>query len=60
MKRVVEMGYGAIIHLPNFINIGLGSHNLLKGLQTHKEQGDLISICLFFQNRERRAKNKNT
>jgi hypothetical protein len=52
MKHVVEMGDGAMIHIPNFINIGLSSHRLLKGMQTQKKQGELISVFLFFQNKE--------
>jgi hypothetical protein len=31
MKYAVEMGSGAMIYIPGFINIGLGIRNLIRG-----------------------------
>jgi hypothetical protein len=47
------MGSGAMICLPSFIKIGSGIQNLIGGEEyTHKQEGDLISLLLFFENRE--------
>jgi hypothetical protein len=58
MKYAVEMGSNAIIYIPDFIKIGSGIQKLLGGIhmQTHRQrqQGDLISLILFFQNKESR------
>jgi hypothetical protein len=52
MNYAVEMGSGAVIYIPNFIKISLGIQMLLGGIhiQTHREQGDLTSLLLFFSN----------
>jgi hypothetical protein len=49
MKYAVEMGSGAMIYIPSFIKIGTGIQNLIRrDTQVHKQQGDLISLLLFF------------
>jgi hypothetical protein len=40
-----EMASGGMIYIPSFIHI-----------QTHTQQGELISLLLFFQNKENRLK----
>jgi hypothetical protein len=54
MKYAVEMGSGAVIYIPNFINIGSGIQKLIGGthIQTHRRRGDHISLLLFFQSNE--------
>jgi hypothetical protein len=45
--------------VPSFIEIGSGNQKLMEGggnSQTHRQHGDLISLLLFFQNKERRLK----
>jgi hypothetical protein len=44
MKYTAEMGSGAMIYIPSLIKIGSGIH------------GDLVSLLLFFQNKESRLK----
>jgi hypothetical protein len=49
MKYAVEMGSGAMIYIPSFIKIGSGFQKLIvRDSQTDREQGDLISLLLFF------------
>jgi hypothetical protein len=49
MKYAVEMGSGAVIYIPSLIKIGSGIQKLIrKDTQVHKQQGDLISLLLFF------------
>jgi hypothetical protein len=50
MKYAIEMGSGAMIHIPSFIKIGSGIQTLIGGI--HRQHGDLISLLLFFQNRK--------
>jgi hypothetical protein len=52
------MGSGAMIYVPSFITIGSGIQEFLVGvIQTHRQQGDLISqLYFFFQNKENRLK----
>jgi hypothetical protein len=57
MRYAVEMGSGAMICIPSFVKIGSGVRNLMGGM--HRQQGDLISLLLFFQNKESRLKMKN-
>jgi hypothetical protein len=43
MKYAVEMGSGAMIYIPSFINTGSGIQKLIQGkgdTQTHRQQGD--------------------
>jgi hypothetical protein len=56
MKYAVKMGSGAMIHIPSFIKIGSGIQKLIGGI--HRQQRDLISLLLFFQNKESRVKIK--
>jgi hypothetical protein len=53
MKYAVEMGSGAMIYIPGFINIGSGIQKLLV-VRIHRQHGDRIS--LFFLNKECRLK----
>jgi hypothetical protein len=52
------MGSGAMIHIPSFIKIGSGIQKLRGGgdSQTHRQHGDLISLILFFKNKECKPK----
>jgi hypothetical protein len=51
MKYAVEMGSDSVIYIPSFIKIGSGIQNLFGGY-TDGQQGDLLSLLLFFQNEE--------
>jgi hypothetical protein len=45
MKYAVEMGSGAMVYIPSFIKIGLGTQKLIEGAsQTHRQQGDRINL----------------
>jgi hypothetical protein len=46
------MGLGAMIYIPSFIKIGLGTQKLMGNSLTHRQHGDLISLLLLFQNKE--------
>jgi hypothetical protein len=52
----IEMGSGAVTYVPSFIKISSGIQKLIGGIQRHthtnRQQGDLISLLLFFQNKE--------
>jgi hypothetical protein len=50
MKYAFEMGSGAMIYIPSFIKISSGIRKLIG--EIHRQHGDLISILLFFQNKE--------
>jgi hypothetical protein len=61
MKYAFEMGPGAMIHIPSFVKIGSGIEKFDGGgththSKTHRQQGDLVSLLLFFQNKESRLK----
>jgi hypothetical protein len=57
MKFVVEMASGSMIYIPLFIRIASGIQKLVwRNTQIHRQQGDLISLLLFFQNKESRLK----
>jgi hypothetical protein len=43
MKYGVEMGSGAMVYIPSFINIGLGIEKLMGG-RIHRQHGDRISL----------------
>jgi hypothetical protein len=51
MKYADEMGSGAVIYVPSFINIGSGIQKLMGG-GIHRQHGDRISLLLFFKNKE--------
>jgi hypothetical protein len=54
MKYAVEMGSDAMIYIPSFIRNGSGIDTTR---YTHRQQGDLISLLLFFfQNKGSRPK----
>jgi hypothetical protein len=54
MKYASEMGSGAMINIhQSFIKIGSGIQKLLgKDKHTDTQQGEIINILLFFQNKE--------
>jgi hypothetical protein len=56
MKYVVEMGSGAMMsNIPSFIKISSGIQKLIGGggdSQTHRQHADLLSLLLFFKNKE--------
>jgi hypothetical protein len=53
MKYAIEMGSGAMIYIPSFIQIGSGIQKLIGGdSQTHREHGDLTSLLYFFKIRK--------
>jgi hypothetical protein len=60
MKYAIEMGSGAIIYIPSFIEIGSAIQKLSGGgggnSQTHRQHDNRISILIFFQNKESRLK----
>jgi hypothetical protein len=58
MKYPVQMASSGMMYIPSFINIGSAIQKLIRGIriQTHRQQGDLISLLLFLQNKESRLK----
>jgi hypothetical protein len=51
------MGSGAMIHTPSFIKIGSATQMLMgTEAQTPRQNGDRISLLLFFQNKESKLK----
>jgi hypothetical protein len=60
MKYALEMGSSGMIYIPSFIKIVSGIQKLLGGIhiQIYRQQRDLISLILFFQNKEIRLKEK--
>jgi hypothetical protein len=54
MKYAIEMGSGAMVYIPSFINIGSAIQKLTGGIP--REHGDRISLLSFFQNKESRLK----
>jgi hypothetical protein len=49
MKYAAEMGSGVMIYISSFMKIGSGIQKLIRGdKQTHRWQGDLISLFLIF------------
>jgi hypothetical protein len=53
-KPLLQSLIHVITYTPNFLKAGSGIPNGDK--QTHREHGDLISLILFFQNKESRLK----
>jgi hypothetical protein len=51
MKYAVEMSSGAMIYIPSFIEIGSVDGGV-GDAQTHRQQGDVISLFLFFKTRK--------
>jgi hypothetical protein len=60
MNYAVQVDSGAMIFIPSFIKIGSRVQKLLGRIpiQTHRQQGDLKSLTLFFQNKESRLKTR--
>jgi hypothetical protein len=60
MKYAFEMCSGAMSYTPSFTKIGSGIQQLGGGIhiqtQTHKQKGDIISLLLYFENKESRLK----
>jgi hypothetical protein len=56
MKYTTEMGSGVMIYIPSFIKIVSGIQELIRGIQTHRQDGDDIILLLFFLNKESRLK----
>jgi hypothetical protein len=58
MKYAVVIGSVTMIYIPSFIKIGSGRHSKVdKGdTQTHRQNGDRVSLILFIQNKESRLK----
>jgi hypothetical protein len=59
MKHAVEIGSGAMIYIPGFMNIGSGILMLIGDIHRHREHGDPIILILFyflFGNKESRLK----
>jgi hypothetical protein len=47
------MGLGVMIYTPSFIKTGSGIEKLKDGdTQAHKQHSDIISLFLFFQNKD--------
>jgi hypothetical protein len=62
MKYAVEMDSGATIYIPIFIKICSGFQKLVRGIhiEIRRQQGDLISLLLFVQNKESRRRKITT
>jgi hypothetical protein len=59
MQYAIEMGSGVMIYIPSLIKIGSGIQKLTGwDIQTHRQQGDNISVHVFFQNEGRRLMRK--
>jgi hypothetical protein len=59
MKYAVEMALGGIIYIPSFIMISSDVQISWRGYtwrQKHRQQGDHISLLLYFKNKESRLK----
>jgi hypothetical protein len=56
MNYAVELGSGAMIYISSFMKTCYGVQTLLGFVYTYRQQGDLISLLLFFQNKESRIK----
>jgi hypothetical protein len=44
------------MYIPNLINIGSVIQKFIGDTQTYRQDGDIISLILFFQNKESRQK----
>jgi hypothetical protein len=58
MNYVVEIGASAMIYIPSFLKTDSTIQKLIGWIhmQTHRQQGYLTSLHLFFQNKESRLK----
>jgi hypothetical protein len=56
MKYAVEMGSGAMLHIPSFVKIGSGIQKLI-GLDTQTAwKSHKLTFIFFFKNKESRLK----
>jgi hypothetical protein len=55
MMYAVGMASCGMIYVPSLMKFGLGTQKLID-TDTHRQQGDLISLLLFFLNKESRLK----
>jgi hypothetical protein len=61
MKYAVELGSGAVMHLPSFVKIGSGILKLLRGdSQRDRLYGDRISLLSFHPNKGSYLKTNNS
>jgi hypothetical protein len=51
MKYAVQMGSGAMIYVPSFIESGSGIQKPIGEIQRHRQHGDSVSLLLFLQNK---------
>jgi hypothetical protein len=59
MNYTIEMALDSMKFLPTFMKLITGIQSLFGGVwvtDTHTQQGDLISLLLFFQNKKSRLK----
>jgi hypothetical protein len=58
VKYATEMGSGAMMYIPSFIQTGSGIQKLIRGIHrhTHRQHGDLTILLLSFQRKEIRLK----
>jgi hypothetical protein len=47
------MGSGAVIYVPSFLKIGSSIQKLIRGIYTHRQQRDLISLLNFLKIKSR-------
>jgi hypothetical protein len=60
MKYTVEVGSGAVIYVPSFIKIDSGIQKLIGRDSKTRRDTDLISLFLFFRNKESMLKQEGT
>jgi hypothetical protein len=58
MKYAAEMGSGAMIYIPSFINISSAIQRLIGELR--RQHRDRISLLTFFQNKKSSIKKKSS
>jgi hypothetical protein len=58
MKYAIEKSLDGMIYIPNFMKTGSGIQKLLWSIhiQKHRQRSDVISLLLFFKNKESRLK----
>jgi hypothetical protein len=58
MKYAIEMSLDGMIYIPSFMKTGSDIQKLLWSIhiQKHRQRSDVISLLIFFQNKERRLK----
>jgi hypothetical protein len=44
MEKPIEAGSGGMIYIPNFIKTGSGIQKLMRGIHSHRQHGDGISL----------------